>query len=64
MDTRPEDLNDMAQRLAGLRPSDSGLDADRMLFGAGRASAARGGQVLLWKILAASLVLLAGGLTA
>lgn len=41
MDThanRPEDLNDLERRLAAWQPSRDGLDADAVLFAAGRAS--------------------------
>ncbi len=60
MDTHPfhpDDLNDLECRLAAWQPSAAGLDADRMLFAAGRASApvARGRP--LWPIVSACLAL-------
>ena len=42
MDTHPDDLSDLERRLAACAPSSAGLDADAMLFAAGRASARRG----------------------
>jgi hypothetical protein len=55
----PEDLNDLEQRLAGWQPSRAGLDADRMLFDAGRASVRPGKPGLLWPVAAGCLSLLA-----
>ena len=56
----PEDLSNLARRLAAWQPSAEGTaaEADRMLFAAGRASAGR----LLWPVAAACLALLAAGL--
>jgi len=63
MDThppRPGDLNDLERRLAAWRPSAAGLDADAMLFAAGRASARRGR--LVWPAVSACAALLAAAL--
>jgi hypothetical protein len=58
MDTqpRPDDLTDLERHLAGCAPSADGLDADAMLFAAGRASARRGR--LAWPALTACLAVL------
>jgi hypothetical protein len=60
----PEDLSSLERRLAAWQPSGDGVpaEADRMLFAAGRASAAR--LRLLWPAAAACLALLAAGLGA
>src|SRR5207253_534507 len=63
MDThtpRPDDLNDLEQRLSAWRPSAAGLDADAMLFAAGRASARR--AWLAWPVISACTALLAAAL--
>src|SRR5437764_15312701 len=39
---REEDLSAVERRLAGWRPGPAGLDADAMLFAAGRAAGRRG----------------------
>jgi hypothetical protein len=52
MDThpdRPDDLNELERRLSAWEPAPEGLDADAMLFAAGRASARR----RLWPALTA-----------
>lgn len=54
---RPDDLNDLERRLAAWQPSAAGLDADRMLFAAGRASAARAPSRLVWPAVSACLAL-------
>jgi hypothetical protein len=54
----PDDLNDLQRRLAGCRPAEAGLDADRMLFEAGRASAQPGRGRLLWPLSTACLAVL------
>lgn len=59
MHTDPDDVSELERRLAGWRPAERGLDADAMLFAAGRA-AARPGR--LWAALAGSLAALALGL--
>ena len=59
MDTHshhPDDLNDVERRLSAWRPSVEGLDADAMLFAAGRAVAPRR---FLWPALASCLAVLA-----
>ncbi|HEX5273048.1 MAG TPA: hypothetical protein VFW33_21270 [Gemmataceae bacterium] len=63
MDTqpRPDDLTDLERRLASCAPCADGLDADAMLFAAGRASAR---TRLAWPALAAVLALLSAGLGA
>jgi hypothetical protein len=55
----PDDLNDLAQRLAAWRPAQAGLDADRMLFDAGRAAARPGKAAIVWPVAAGCLSLLA-----
>jgi hypothetical protein len=65
MDTqpdRPDDLTDLERRLAACAPSAEGLDADAMLFAAGRASARRGR--LVWPALTAGLAVLSVALGA
>jgi hypothetical protein len=52
----PDDLSDLERRLAGWRPDPAGLNADAMLFAAGRASAGR--PWLAWSALACSLAAL------
>jgi len=61
MDTHPDDLTDMERRLAAWQPAADGLDADCLMFAAGRASVR--GRVA-WPVLAACLALLAAGLGA
>jgi hypothetical protein len=53
----PDDLNDLEQRLAAWQPSTAGMDADRMLFAAGRASAAKAPSRLVWPAVSACLAL-------
>jgi hypothetical protein len=65
MDTRPDPdraLRDLEQRLAACRPAADGLDADRMLFAAGRASARPGPGRFAWPLVAAGMTLVAAGL--
>jgi hypothetical protein len=59
MDPHPDDLSELERRLATRAPSSAGLDADAMLFAAGRASARPGRARFLWPGLAASLAALA-----
>lgn len=62
MDThphRPDDLSELERRLAACEPAADGLDADAMLFAAGRASARPGPARFLWPALAACLAALA-----
>jgi hypothetical protein len=61
MDTHPDDLSDLERRLAAWQPAAQGLDADAMLFAAGRASRPRR---LLWPALTVSLAALAVALGA
>jgi hypothetical protein len=59
----PEDrLNDLERRLSAWQPSAEGLDADRMLFAAGRASARAGAGRFAWPALAACFALTAAAL--
>ncbi len=53
----PDDLNDLDRRLAAWQPAAAGLDVDRMLFAAGRASAARAPSRLVWPAVSACLAL-------
>lgn len=53
-------LNDLERRLAGWRPATDGLDADAMLFAAGRASVRRGAARFAWPAVAAGLALALG----
>lgn len=48
-------LNELERRLAGWRPATEGLDADAMLFAAGRASVQRGAMRFAWPVVAACL---------
>jgi hypothetical protein len=50
-----DDLTDLEQRLAACAPSTAGLDADAMLFAAGRASAR---TRVFWPLLSAGLATL------
>jgi hypothetical protein len=52
-----DDLNDLERRLSNWRPSPTGLDADRMLFAAGRASARASGGRFVWPLLSGCLAL-------
>ena len=67
METNPtpaDDLNELAQQLAGWQPSAAGLDVDRMLFAAGRNSIrpARGRRA--WQVASGCLAMLAAVLAA
>jgi hypothetical protein len=55
MDTNSDDLTDIERRLTACEPSSAGLDADAMLFAAGRAAARRGPTRFVWPALAAGL---------
>ncbi len=57
-----DDLTHFEQWLAALRPASGGLDRDRMLFEAGRASARAEGRARAWALTAAASVLVAVGL--
>ena len=56
------DLSDCERRLAGWHPASAGLDADAMLFAAGRAAGRRGPGRLLWPALCLLLAAQAVGL--
>lgn len=56
----PDDLTDLERRLAAHRPTADGLDADGMLFAAGREAGRRGR--LVWPAVAGVLAVLAVGL--
>jgi hypothetical protein len=62
MDTHPDNLSELERRLAACVPSSVGLDADAMLFAAGRASVRPGPARFLWPGLAACLAALAAAL--
>jgi hypothetical protein len=53
------DLNDLERRLAEWRPSASGLEVDRLMFAAGRASARSGRGRFVWPAVSAGLALTA-----
>jgi hypothetical protein len=58
MDTLPTgDLNDLERRLTEMRPSGEGLDADKMLFAAGRNSVRGGWSRVAWPLISGSLAL-------
>src|SRR5579871_3785110 len=59
MDAHPNDLTDLERRLATWQPAADGLDTDRLLFAAGRASV-RGR--FAWPVLAGCLAVAAAGL--
>ena len=54
------DLNDLERQLVEWRPAAAGLDADRMVFAAGRASVRAGWGRIGWPIVSGCLALLAG----
>ncbi len=58
MDTDPDDLRNLEQRLAACAPASAGLDADAVLFAAGRASVRPGAGRLAWASLAGLLAAL------
>lgn len=53
-------LNDLERRLAGWRPATDALDADAMLFAAGRASIRRSPMRFAWPAIAACLAVAVG----
>lgn len=55
----PDELSQVAQRLAGWRPGAPGLDRDRLLYEAGRSSR-RGGRLSLFGAMAAIAVIAVG----
>jgi hypothetical protein len=66
MDTLPSlagDLNDLEQRLSEWRPSAAGLDANSMLFAAGRASVRPGWGRITWPIVSGCLAIAAVALS-
>lgn len=56
MDPHPDDLSELERRLSASRPAAEGLDADAMLFAAGRAA---GSSRLLWPALTGFFAVLA-----
>jgi hypothetical protein len=62
-ETRDEDsLTDVERRLAGWQPATGRLDADAMLFAAGRSSARRGRTWLVWPACCLLLALQTAGI--
>jgi hypothetical protein len=62
MDTqpdRPDNVSDLERRLASHAPAADGLDADAMLFAAGRAAGRPGHARFIWPTLTACLAALA-----
>src|SRR5262245_60744692 len=57
--TPPGDLNDLERRLTEWRPSSAGLEVDRLMFAAGRASARSRRARFVWPIVSAGLALTA-----
>jgi hypothetical protein len=55
----PDDLSDVERRLAACEPDGAGLDADAMLFAAGRASVRPGPARFVWSALTVGLAALA-----
>jgi hypothetical protein len=65
MDAQPsssDDMSDLEKRLSGWRPSAAGLDADGVLFAAGRASVRPGWGRIAWPLVSGCLALLAATL--
>ena len=56
--TQRSDLSDLERRLANCKPAADGLDADAMLFAAGRAATQPGPARFLWPTLTAGLAAL------
>jgi hypothetical protein len=62
MDAQPspsDDMSDLESCLSGWRPSTTGLDADGVLFAAGRASVRPGWGRIAWPVVSGCLALLA-----
>jgi hypothetical protein len=59
MDTHSDDLSELERRLAACAPSSAGLDADAMLFAAGRAAARPRAARFVWPGLTVCLAALA-----
>jgi hypothetical protein len=57
--TPPPDLNDLERRMAEWRPSPTGLEVDRLMFAAGRASAQSSRGRFVWPLVSAGLALTA-----
>src|SRR5262249_62170539 len=57
--TPPGDLNDLERRLAEWQPSATGLEVDRLMFAAGRASARSGRGRFVWPVVSVGLALTA-----
>jgi hypothetical protein len=57
-----DNLSQLERRLAGWQPAAAGLDADALLFAAGRASACPPRRRFVWPALACTLTLLSLGL--
>jgi hypothetical protein len=53
---QPDELTPLERQLAACRPSAAGLDADAMLFAAGRAAARPGAARHVWPVLACGFV--------
>lgn len=64
MENLPDGLSDLERRLSALAPAGVGLDADRLLFDAGRASVKAPSRGSFWPVAAGVLALLSGGLAA
>jgi hypothetical protein len=63
MDAQPspsDDMNDLESRLSAWRPSTASLDADGVLFAAGRASVRPGWRRIAWPVVSGCLALLVG----
>jgi hypothetical protein len=56
---QPDELTPLERHLAACRPSAMGLDADAMLFAAGRAAARPNAMRLIWPALAGGFAVLA-----
>jgi hypothetical protein len=55
----PEDLNELERRLSAWQPNSAGMDADTVLFAAGRASVRPGPARIAWPALTTVLAALA-----
>ncbi len=56
---RPDELSELERRLSAWAPADAGLNADAVLFAAGRASARPGLSRFVWPALTTCMTLLA-----
>jgi hypothetical protein len=59
---RPDDLSELERKLSAWEPTAAGLDAEAMLFAAGRAAARPGSIRFVWPTLTVVLAILATGL--